>query len=57
MKIWLNILAPNAVPGGKKNVPILATNTIPRPIASGPYIFKNFSEGAEKAIRDKPKIK
>lgn len=52
---WKEILlAPSAVLGGKKNVPILAAKTTARPIAKGPPIIKNFSEGAVNAIVESP---
>jgi len=37
-------------------VPKQATKTTPNPIANGPAIFKNFSDGAQIAVADSPII-
>lgn len=47
-------LSPSLVVGGKNIEPIEAANTAPRPMASGPFIFKNFSLGAVAAIKLRP---
>lgn len=46
--------APRAVLGGNAKVPKQATNTTPSPIANGPAMFKNFSDGAQIAVADSP---
>lgn len=51
------LLAPRAECGGKKKLPIFATKTTPNPIANGPDNAKNFSEGAQIAVAESPKIK
>ena len=37
--------APKAVVGGRNIVAILEANTTPKPMANGPPIYKNFSNG------------
>ena len=51
-----NLPAPRALPGGRKNIPIFDTNTTPRPMARGPDIMRNFSEGAVIAVAERPEI-
>lgn len=46
--------APRAVVGGKNIVATDEAKTTPNPIARGPPIYKNFSDGAHTATVDNP---